>query len=135
MANDLTPVMQQYMSLKEKAKDCVLLFRLGDFYELFYEDALECAPILQIALTTRDGEIPMCGIPYHSIETYLPRLLNAKKKIAIAEQMEEPGKSAIVRREIVQILTPGLSIEGEEERILASIFFNEGLYFLSYLKF
>ncbi len=134
MANDLTPVMQQYMSLKEKAKDCVLLFRLGDFYELFYEDALECAPILQIALTTRDGEIPMCGIPYHYIETYLPRLLNAKKKIAIAEQMEEPGKSAIVRREIVQILTPGLSIEGEEERILASIFFNEGLYFLSYLN-
>jgi len=132
--NNFTPVMKQYLLLKEKVRDCVLLFRLGDFYELFFDDAVECAPVLQIALTSRDGEIPMCGIPYHSLETYIPKLLNAGKKIAIAEQMEEPGKGGIVRREIVQILTPGLSIE-EEERVLVSLtFFNEN-YFLSYLNF
>ncbi len=126
--------MKQYLSLKEKAKDCVLLFRLGDFYELFFEDAIDCAPILQIALTSRDKEIPMCGIPYHSLETYIPKLLNSGKKIAIAEQMEEPGKGGIVKREIVQILTPGLSIE-EEERVLVSLNFFENNYFLAYLNF
>lgn len=111
-----------------------MLFRLGDFYELFFEDAIECAPVLQIALTTRDGEIPMCGIPYHSLENYLPKLLNAGKKIAIAEQMEEPGKGGIVRREIVQVLTPGLSIEGEEERVIGSIYFSEGNWWFSFLN-
>lgn len=110
-----------------------MLFRLGDFYELFFEDAIECAPILQIALTTRDGEIPMCGIPYHSLENYLPKLLNAGKKIAIAEQMEEPGKGGIVRREIVQVLTPGLSIE-EEERVIGSIYFSEENWWFSFLN-
>lgn len=133
MSSDFTPVMKQYLSLKEKAKDCVLLFRLGDFYELFFEDAIECAPILQIALTTRDGEIPMCGIPYHSLENYLPKLLNAGKKIAIAEQMEEPGKGGIVRREIVQVLTPGLSIE-EEERVLACLHLSEENWWLAFLN-
>lgn len=130
MSTEFTPVMKQYISLKEKVKDCVLLFRLGDFYELFFEDAMECAPILQITLTTRDGEIPMCGIPYHSLDFYLPKLLNAGKKIAIAEQMEEPGKSGIVRREIVQILTPGLSIEGEEERSIVSLNYTDKKYYL-----
>ncbi|MEJ5166026.1 MAG: DNA mismatch repair protein MutS [Thermoanaerobaculia bacterium] len=125
--------MKQYLSLKEKAKDCVLLFRLGDFYELFFEDAIECAPLLQIALTTRDGEIPMCGIPYHSLENYLPKLLNAGKKIALAEQMEEPGKGGIVRREIVQVLTPGLSIE-EEERVLACLYYSEENWWLAFLN-
>lgn len=134
MTEELTPVMQQYLKLKSEVKDCVLLFRLGDFYELFFEDAVECAPILQIALTTRDGEIPMCGIPYHSLENYIPKLLNAGKKIAIAEQMEEPGKGAIVKREIVQILTPGLSIEVEEERVLSSLYFSNENYFLVYLN-
>lgn len=134
MSSDFTPVMKQYLALKEKAEGCVLLFRLGDFYELFFEDAVECAPILQIALTTRDGEIPMCGIPYHSLENYIPKLLNAGKKIAIAEQMEEPGKGGIVRREIVQVLTPGLSIEAEEERVLVSIYLEENQYFLVYLN-
>lgn len=134
MIEELTPVMQQYLNLKNKAKDCVLLFRLGDFYELFFEDAVECAPILQIVLTTRDGEIPMCGIPYHSLDNYIPKLLNFGKKIAIAEQVEEPGKGAIVKREIVQILTPGLSIEAEEERVLASISQLDENYYLVYLN-
>lgn len=134
MIEELTPVMQQYLNLKNKVKDCILLFRLGDFYELFFDDAVECAPILQIVLTSRDGEIPMCGIPYHSLENYIPKLLNAGKKIAIAEQVEEPGKGTIVKREIVQILTPGLSIEAEEERVLASIYLSDKNYFLSYLN-
>ena len=117
----LTPVMRQYMDIKAGHPDAVLLFRMGDFYELFFEDAVECAPILQIALTSRDGDIPMCGVPHHAFDAYVGKLLAANKKVAVCEQVEDP-RSAIhlVRREVVRVITPGLSTEGDEDTILAA---------------
>lgn len=87
----LTPMMQQYVKVKAEApKDAVLLFRMGDFYEMFFNDAKIASPILEIALTTRAG-YPMCGVPYHALDIYLPKLLEAGVKVAIAEQLENPA--------------------------------------------
>src|SRR3989338_143955 len=109
----LTPMMRQYQAIKAQHQDCVLFFRLGDFYEMFFEDALASAPILKITLTSRgkteNDKIPMCVIPYHSAEGYIQKLLKAGKKIAICEQMEDPAESkGIVERKVVQIITPAL---------------------------
>ena len=112
--------MKQYWELKAQAPDCLLLFRMGDFYELFGPDAVEAAQILEITLTSRDknkaNPLPMAGVPFHSIQGYLQKLLNAGKKVAVSEQMEDPtvkvGKS-IVRRQIVRILTPGVQFDQE----------------------
>lgn len=106
-----TPVMRQFLELKEKVPDAVLFFRMGDFYELFLEDAIEAAPIMDVALTKRQNEIPMAGIPYHSAFIYLSRLLDAGKKIAIAEQKIDPQNPKLMSREIVRVLTPGTLIE------------------------
>ena len=124
MANStsLTPMMQQYMNIKEQHKDCLLLFRMGDFYELFFDDATIAANILGIALTKRGNingsEIPMCGIPHHALNNYLSKLTDADLKIAICEQLESPeeakkreGAKAVVKREVVRIITPGTIIE------------------------
>ena len=90
---ELTPVMKQYISIKEEYQDTILLYRMGDFYELFFEDAVEGAKILQIALTSRDRKkdnpIPMCGFPYHAAENYIRKLLEAGKKVAVCEQVED----------------------------------------------
>lgn len=104
----LTPMMRQYREVKQQLPpDAVLMFRLGDFYELFFEDAAKIAPILEVVLTSRAG-MPMCGIPYHALEAYLPKLLDAGLKVAIAEQMEDPKLAkGIVKREITRIITPG----------------------------
>jgi DNA mismatch repair protein MutS len=115
-AGNVTPVMRQYLELKRRYPDAILLFRMGDFYEMFYEDAVKAAPVLQIALTTRDRNkpdpIPMCGIPYHALDNYLARLIRHNLKVAICEQMEEPGKSrGPVRREVVRVVTPGTLVE------------------------
>jgi len=114
--DDLSPVMRQYVALKSQYPDAILLFRMGDFYEMFYEDAIAAAPVLQITLTTRDknrpNPIPMCGVPYHALDTYLARLLRHNLKAAVCEQVEEPGQSkGPVRREIVRIVTPGTIVE------------------------
>jgi DNA mismatch repair protein MutS len=125
-----TPLMKQYWELKAQAGGALLLFRMGDFYELFGEDAVTAANLLEITLTTRDknkpNPIPMAGVPHHSIQNYIQRLLKAGKKVAIGEQMEDPetvkaGK--IVRREIIRILTPGVQFdsEGSEANYLATI--------------
>ena len=108
----LTPMMKQYRRVKAEAPpDSVLFFRLGDFYEMFFEDAKRAAPILEVVLTNRGG-VPMCGIPYHAVDTYLPRLLDAGVKVAIAEQMEDPKQAkGIVKREIKKIITPGTVVE------------------------
>ncbi len=104
----LTPMMRQYQDVKRSLPtDAVLLFRLGDFYEMFFEDAQKVAPVLEVVLTSRGGT-PMCGIPYHALDAYLPKLLEAGLKVAIAEQTEDPKLAkGIVKREVTRIITPG----------------------------
>ncbi|AFM41822.1 DNA mismatch repair protein MutS [Desulfosporosinus acidiphilus SJ4] len=135
-----TPMMKQYQGIKAKVPDAILFYRLGDFYEMFGEDAELAAPILQIALTSRDaGEgkrIPMCGVPYHAAETYLIKLVSTGHKVAICEQVEDPkAAKGIVKRDIIRIVSPGTLTEFISERsnhYLASVFFDTqwGLSFL-----
>src|SRR5580693_985243 len=112
-----TPLMQQYQTIKARYPHALLLFRLGDFYELFYEDAILASRELQITLTSRNREkgqpIPMCGVPYHAADGYIARLIRAGFKIAICDQMEAPGPGKkIVRREVVRVITPGTATDG-----------------------
>ncbi|MGI6114425.1 MAG: DNA mismatch repair protein MutS, partial [Mahellales bacterium] len=112
----LTPMMQQYLELKEQYKDTILLFRLGDFYEMFFEDAKLASPILGIALTGRDcglkDRAPMCGVPYHSVNNYIAKLVSKGYKVAICEQLEDPSLAkGIVKRDVVRVITPGTFIE------------------------
>ncbi|TNJ63111.1 DNA mismatch repair protein MutS [Paenibacillus hemerocallicola] len=113
-----TPMIEQYLSIKAQAEDAFLFFRLGDFYEMFFEDAVKAAQELEITLTGREGgmeeRIPMCGIPYHSAESYIARLIEKGYKVAICEQVEDPAEAkGVVRREIVRIVTPGTVMDGK----------------------
>src|SRR5437763_6946830 len=129
MASDaqLTPMMAQYRRIKsELPQDALLLFRLGDFYELFFEDAEAGAQLLNVALTKR-GIIPMCGIPFHAAPTYIGRLLKAGKKVAICDQVEEARPGQLVKREVTQILTPGTHFDermlrAEQNNYLAAVY-------------
>src|SRR5215469_11539215 len=130
MTEPTTPLMQQYHAVKKQHPESLLLFRLGDFYELFYDDAVVAARILQITLTARNKErgepIPMCGVPYHAAENYIARLIRAGHKVAICEQLEEPGPGKkIVRREVIRVLTPGTAtsdlVESKENNFLAAV--------------
>ncbi|MFC1480107.1 DNA mismatch repair protein MutS [Candidatus Omnitrophota bacterium] len=118
MSADLTPMMRQYLDIKEQHKDAILFFRLGDFYEMFFDDAIEATRILHITLTSRGtvkgNKIPMCGIPHHAANSYIVRLIKHGRKVAICEQVEEPtpGKK-IVKREVARIITPGTFIADE----------------------
>ncbi len=106
-------MMKQYRALKASVRDAILLFRLGDFYEMFGEDAKIAAPILEIALTARHTT-PMCGIPHHAASGYIARLLKAGKKVAVCEQVEDPRQAkGIVKRDIIRIITPGTAVEEE----------------------
>ena len=112
----LTPMMQQYMEIKERYKDCILFFRLGDFYEMFFDDALLASRELEITLTGRDCGLeeraPMCGVPYHAAHTYIARLINKGYKVAICDQMEDPALAkGIVKRDVTRVITPGTVIE------------------------
>ncbi len=108
----LTPAMKQYLEIKSEYPDCILLFRMGDFYELFYEDAIIASKVLDIVLTSRDKEIPMAGFPHHAIESYVIRLIKEGFKVAICEQLEDPSKAkGIVKRGVVRVITPGLVTE------------------------
>lgn len=112
----LTPMMQQYRRIKESVPDSILLFRLGDFYEMFFEDAQKASKILNIALTAREagphGKAPMCGVPFHAAENYIARLITAGNKVAICDQVEDPkAAKGIVRREVTRIITPGTVLE------------------------
>lgn len=112
----VTPLMRQYLGVKRQYPDCVLFFRMGDFYEMFYDDAKIASKALNIALTSRDRDgdfkTPMCGIPYHAIQTYLAKMVGAGHKVAICEQTEDPKTAkGIVRREVVRVVTPGTVTE------------------------
>ncbi|MCX7716574.1 MAG: DNA mismatch repair protein MutS, partial [Endomicrobia bacterium] len=108
---NLTPLMRQYQQIKQQYKDCILLFRLGDFYEMFGEDAIKASPILGVVLTKRQ-DVPMCGVPFHSVNNYISKLLNQGLKVAICEQVEDPKLAkGIVKREVVRVITPGTLIE------------------------
>jgi DNA mismatch repair protein MutS len=131
MTEPTTPLMQQYHAVKKQHPGALLLFRLGDFYELFYEDAVLASRILQITLTARNKEkgqaVPMCGVPYHAAENYIARLIRAGHKVAICEQMEEPGPGKkLVRREVIRVLTPGTAsgtglLDAKENNFLAAV--------------
>ena len=109
---NLTPMMQQYQAAKAQHPGTLLLFRMGDFYELFYDDAETAARTLHLTLTSRDGQVPMAGFPHHSLETYLRRLIEAGLRVAICEQVEEPSATTrLVRREVVRVVTPGTLVE------------------------
>jgi len=139
----LTPMMKQYFEIKNQHKDKILFFRLGDFYEMFYEDAVTASKELEITLTGRDcgqeERAPMCGIPYHAAENYIARLIEKNYKVAICEQVEDPALAkGIVRREIVKIITPGTVTESSmlDERnnnYLLSLYADSKLTALSYL--
>jgi DNA mismatch repair protein MutS len=129
----LTPMMRQYLETKAKVPDALLFFRLGDFYELFMEDAVTAAEALQITLTARakgDDKIPMCGVPYHAARGYVARLLEKGFKVAICDQVEEPGKGALVKREITRVVTPGMVLDDQvldprEASFLAAVVLGE----------
>ncbi|WP_263384930.1 DNA mismatch repair protein MutS [Granulicella arctica] len=127
-AGMLTPVMRQYFAAKELYPDCLMFCRIGDFYELFYDDAILVARELQLTLTARDREKkqPMCGVPYHAAEVYIQRLLRKGYRIALCEQMEDPKTvKGIVKREVTRVLTPGTSMDpslgAEQSNYLASV--------------
>jgi DNA mismatch repair protein MutS len=130
MTEPSTPLMRQYAAIKKQHPHALLFFRLGDFYELFFEDAVVAARELQITLTSRNKEkdhaIPMCGVPYHAAENYLSKLLRKGFKVAICEQMELPSAATkLVRREVTRVLTPGTAIDSsvgsEENNFLAAL--------------
>lgn len=138
----LTPMMVQYLSLKEQYPDAFLFFRLGDFYEMFNEDALAAAQILEITLTSRnknaENPTPMCGVPYHSAKDYIRRLIEAGHKVAICEQVEDPKQTkGMVRREVVRIITPGTVLDEDtlpmkEHNYLAVVHFAKSHYTLGF---
>ena len=143
-ANELTPMQRQYQEIKERNKDCILFFRLGDFYEMFNEDAKTAARELDLTLTTRvrgkpkEEQTPMCGVPYHSVDAYIARLVSKGYKVAICEQMEDPALAkGIVEREVTRIVTPGTVTEScmlEESRnnYIASLFADGSRYGLAF---
>ena len=122
------PAMRQYFAAKEQYPDCLVFCRIGDFYELFYEDAILVSRVLQLTLTARDREKkqPMCGVPYHAAEIYLQKLLRLGYKVALMEQMEDPKQTkSVVRREVTRVLTPGTALDpalgAEQSNYLASV--------------
>ena len=129
---ELTPMMKQYMEVKNQYKDCLLLYRLGDFYELFFDDAIIASRELEITLTGKDCGLkeraPMCGVPYHAVQNYVAKLIEKGYKVAIGEQLEDPALAkGIVKRDVIRVITPGTVIESnildeKKNNYLASIF-------------
>ncbi|AKJ64019.1 DNA mismatch repair protein MutS [Kiritimatiella glycovorans] len=139
MAKKQTPMMEQYRAIRRGlGADTILFFRLGDFYEMFFDDAREAAGILDIALTRRNG-IPMCGVPYHACENYVSKLIRAGKKVAVCDQVEEPSQGRkVVAREITGIITPGTvleesALESKRNNYLAALIGDKGRFGLALL--
>lgn len=133
--NKLSPMMQQYFEVKDKYKDCILFFRLGDFYEMFFDDAVTVSKALELTLTGRDCGLaeraPMCGVPYHSADMYIKRLIDMGKKVAVCEQLTDPAETkGIVVRDVIRVVTPGTitesgMLEDGENNYICSIFYDE----------
>jgi DNA mismatch repair protein MutS len=139
--SEYTPMMQQFLDVKQQYPYAILLYRMGDFYETFFEDAETAARELEITLTSRDGgegkRIPMAGVPHHALEAYLPRLIQKGYKVAICEQMEPPKPGKLVRREVIRVITPGTLLEGtllaeKQNNYLAAISRSKGGFGLAY---
>ncbi len=141
--NKITPMMQQYLEIKAQHPEALLLYRMGDFYELFFEDAVTASRILDIALTSRDknaeNPVPMCGVPYHAAESYIARLVNAGHKVAVCDQVEDPKKArGLVRRQVTRVITPGLVMESQnlsakDPNYLAAVAHKGNRYGLAYV--
>ena len=137
-----TPMMQQYLTIKENYQDAFVFFRLGDFYELFFEDAQLASKELEIALTGREAgaeeRVPMCGVPHHSAENYINRLIERGYKVAVCEQVEDPASAkGVVRREVVRLLTPGTvmnqtALNEKENNFILSVVSFEDAYAIAY---
>ena len=142
---DLTPALRQYLQIKEQYPDCILFFRMGDFYEMFLDDARTASPILEVVLTTRDrnkeNPIPMCGIPYHAADVYVAKLLKKGFKVAICEQMEDPSQTkGLIRREVVRVVTPGLvsdvgQLSDKEPHYITAVVMVDGVWGCAFLDF
>ncbi len=140
---ELTPAMRQYLDIKSRYPDCILLFRMGDFYEMFFEDAVVAAKALDITLTSRnkgkEDSIPLCGFPYHAVSVYLAKLIDSGFKVAICEQVEDPKLAkGVVKREVVRVVTPGLvvdadNLDAKENNFLASLCLYENRFGLALL--
>jgi DNA mismatch repair protein MutS len=140
---NLTPAMKQYVEIKRKYPDCILLYRMGDFYELFFEDAQIVAPVLEITLTSRnkgkEDSVPLCGFPYHAAAGYIAKLVDKGFKVAICEQVEDPKLAkGIVKREVIRVITPGLVVDEDnlsagENNYLACVFADKNNYGLAFL--
>ena len=141
MAN-LTPMMQQYLTLKEKYSDCLLFFRLGDFYEMFFDDAVLGSKEMELTLTGRDcgmsERAPMCGVPYHSVNTYINKLINKGYKVAICEKLQDPALAqGLVERDVIRVITPGTVIEEtmldeKQNNYIAAVYARNSSYGLAY---
>src|SRR5213593_474204 len=112
MASNLTPMLEQYHRIKREHRDAILMFRMGDFYEMFFEDALKASSVLEIALTARgkgtQNEAPMCGVPWHSVDSYIARLIASGHKVAVCDQVEDARLArGLVRREVVRVVSRG----------------------------
>ena len=133
-ATKMTPMLQQYLEIKNMHEDAILFYRMGDFYEMFFDDAVVASKVLGITLTSRssknsDNRIPMCGVPFHAASSYLAKLVQAGHRVAVCEQVEDPrlvkgGK--IVKREVARVVTPGVTTEellldDKSNRYLASV--------------
>ena len=129
--SDLTPMLRHYLEVKAAHPDCILIYRMGDFFELFFEDAIEAAPVLEVTLTARHkgsaNETPMCGVPHHAVEAYIGKLIDAGYRVAVCDQVEDPAQAkGLVRREVTRIVTPGtlsdpLLLDGDERSLLVVV--------------
>ena len=138
----LSPVMLQYMEIKEKYEDCIIFFRLGDFYEMFFDDAIEISRVLELTLTGKQAgleeRVPMCGIPHHAYATYVNDLVDKGYKVAIVEQLEDPKETkGMVKRDVVQIITKGTrldeNMDAKSNNYMGSIYENSNSFVLSYV--
>lgn len=136
----VTPMMQQYLQIKEEYNDCILFFRLGDFYEMFFDDAITASRELEITLTGKDCGLeeraPMCGVPFHSAQGYVTRLIKKGYKVAICEQVEDPATAkGIVKRDVIRVVTPGTADTesiGDENNFLASVVMKDDAYGIAF---
>jgi DNA mismatch repair protein MutS len=139
----LTPMIRQYLSIKEQHQDAILFYRMGDFYEMFFKDAEIASQVLEIALTSRNKKesspVPMCGVPYRAAKNYINRLIEKGYKVAICDQVEDPAQAkGLVKREVVRVITPGMIVENEyldekSDNYILSIAYHDGIVGLAYL--